>query len=452
MKQSAIYAAILLLLTIAPAQGREATGLPNIVFILADDLGYGDVGCYGHAGNKTPHIDALAEGGLRFTDFHSAGPMCTPTRAATLTGLYQQRFGRMFDGAISGKTQHDSGLPLAAVTIAEVLRDRGYVTGCFGKWHLGFKPPYLPPSQGFDAFRGLGSGDGDHFTHVDRSGRPDWWHNNTLGPEPGYTTDLLTKHSIDFIGRHRDRPFFLYLAHLAIHFPWQGPHDPPHRQLGTDYWNDKWGAIPDRSNVYPHVKAMIEALDKSVGQIMATLRQYDLERNTLVVFTSDNGGYLSYPGGFENISSNGHLRGQKTELYEGGHRVPTIVSWLGKIRPGVTHATGHSTDWFPTFARLAGTPIQDMQLDGTDLLPLLTEGKPLPARTLYWRMGARAVRRGPWKLVFPEEGQPELYDLDHDIGESTNLAQRMPERVQALTDAWTKWETDVNQSALGYQQ
>ncbi len=431
---------------------KAAARLPNIVFILADDLGYGDVGCYGNTRNGTPHIDALAEHGLRFTDFHSAGPMCTPTRAATLTGLYQQRFGKMFDGAISGKTQHDTGLPLAAVTIAEVLRDRGYVTGCFGKWHLGFKPPYLPPDQGFDEFCGLGSGDGDYFTHVDRSGRPDWWRNNTLEPEPGYTTELLTKHSVDFIRRHRGKPFFLYVPHLAIHFPWQGPLDPAHRQVGTDYWKDKWGVIPDRGNVRPHVKAMIEALDKSVGQIVAALRECHLEKDTLVVFTSDNGGYLSYPGGFKNISSNGPLRGQKTELYEGGHRVPTIVSWPGKIEPGITHALGHSTDWFPTFAKLARVPVQEMQLDGTDLLPLLIERKTLSARTLFWRMDVKAVRQGPWKLVVPEKGHAELYRLDNDICESVNLAQRMPGRVQELTDAWIKWEADVNQSARRYEQ
>jgi len=452
MKRSAIYATVLLLLGIAPVQGREVTHTPNIVFILADDLGYGDLGCYGSTRNRTPHIDALAEAGLRFIDFHSAGPMCTPTRAATLTGLYQQRFGRMFDGAISGKTQHDTGLPLAAVTIAEVLRDRGYATGCFGKWHLGYKPPFLPVDQGFDEFRGLGSGDGDYFTHVDRSGRPDWWHNNSLEPEAGYTTDLLTKHSIDFIRRHRDRPFFLYVPHLAIHFPWQGPHDPPHRQVGTDYWNDKWGVIPNRGNVSPHVKAMIEALDRSVGQIVAALRECGLERDTLLVFSSDNGGYLSYAGGFENISDNGPLRGQKTLLYEGGHRVPTIVSWPGRIEPGVTQALGHSTDWFPSFAKLAGVPTHGMQLDGVDLLPLLIARKPLSARTLYWRMGAKAVRKGPWKLVIAEKGIPELYDLGNDMGESVNLAQRMPGRVQELTDAWINWDADVNHSARHYQQ
>jgi arylsulfatase A len=435
-----------------PAESKDAARPPNIVFILADDLGYGDVGCYGNTVTRTPHIDTLAGNGLRFTDFHSAGPMCTPTRAATLTGLYQQRFGMMFDGAISGKTQYHTGLPLTAVTIAEVLKDKGYVTGCFGKWHLGYKPPYLPANQGFDEFRGLGSGDGDYFTHVDRSGRADWWYNNSLDPESGYTTELLTKHSVDFIRRNRNSPFFLYVPHLAIHFPWQAPNDPPHRQPGTDYWHDKWGIIPDRGNVYPHIKAMVEALDKSVGHIVAALQEYRLTENTLIVFTSDNGGYLSYPGGFKNISSNGPLRGQKTELYEGGHRVPTIVSWPKKIKPGVTHAIGHSTDWLPTLARLAKVNVEGMPLDGTDLLPLLTDRQPLPRRTLFWRMGAKAVRRGPWKLVVPEKGPSELYHLNNDIGESVNLAQRLPARVQELSDAWNQWEADVDQSSIRYRQ
>jgi arylsulfatase A-like enzyme len=424
---------------------------PNIVFIMADDLGYGDLGCYGNTINKTPNIDALAASGLRFTDFHSSGPMCSPTRAGTLTGLYQQRFGAKFDGAISGVNDHDSGLPLAAVTIAEVLKKNGYATGCFGKWHLGFKPAYFPTKQGFDEFRGLGSGDGDFFTHVDRSGRPDWWLDNANDPEEGYTTDLITRHSINFIERHRDEPFFLYVPHLAIHFPWQGPQDPPHRQAGTEYYDDKWGVIPDRSNVHPHVKAMIESLDSSVGNIMAALKKEGLIENTLVIFTSDNGGYINYSGGFENISSNGVLRGQKTQLYEGGHRVPTMVSWPGKIKPGLTDETTHSTDWFPTFATLAGITTTGLQLDGTDLAPLLFDGKPLPNRNLYWRIRANwAVRSGPWKLVYAN-GNTELFNLDEDIGELKNLASAMPERVEELKDAWSIWEQDVNQSAEKYQ-
>jgi arylsulfatase A len=438
-------AAIIYLLGFMPF--ALAAARPNIVFIMADDLGYGDLGCYGNEDIETPHIDALANGGLRFLDFHSSGPMCTPTRVASLTGKYQHRFGEKFDGAISGVRDYHSGLPLEAITIAEVLKDRGYTTGCFGKWHLGFLPPYFPSKQGFDEFRGLGSGDGDFFTRVDRSGREDWWTNDERTEEVGYTTDLITNHSVDFIERHRDEPFFLYVPHLAIHFPWQGPEDPPHRQAGTAYHEDKWGLIPDRSNVYPHVRAMIESLDKSVGNILSALKKEGLIENTLVVFTSDNGGYISYSGGFENISSNGPLRGQKSQVYEGGHRVPAIVSWRGRIDPGITDQTTISMDWFPTFAKLAGASIADLQLDGADLSPLLFDRYKLPDRNLFWRIrGNWAARSGPWKLVYAN-GDMGLFNLDEDIGEANDLYRERPEKAKSLQEAWGQWNDDVNRSA-----
>ncbi|MEZ5384962.1 MAG: sulfatase [Prosthecobacter sp.] len=424
---------------------------PNIVLIVADDLGYGDLACYGSKINPTPHIDALTATGVRFTDFHSAGPMCTPTRAAMLTGQYQQRFGRQFDGAL-GEAQHDQGLPHEAVTLAEVLKPAGYATACFGKWHLGYQPPWLPPDQGFDEFRGLGSGDGDFHTHIDRAGREDWWHGNELEMEGGYTTELLTRHSIDFIEKNRDRPFFLYLPHLAIHFPWQGPDDPPHRQKGKDYSKDKWGIIPNPADVSPHIKAMIRALDDSVGRIVAALKDRQLDRNTLVIFTSDNGGYLSYAPNFRNISSNGPLRDQKGSIYEGGHRVPTIISWPGRIQPAITHEIAHSTDLLPTIAQITGTSQPVSATDGIDLSPLLFRGEPLPERMLFWRLGDKhAVRSGSWKLCINGK-RTELFDLEHDVGETTNLAAQHPERVKQLRQAWEKWNADVNRSAAKYSQ
>jgi arylsulfatase A-like enzyme len=422
-------------------------GRPNFVLIVADDLGYGDVGCYGSSVHETPHIDALAAGGVRFTDFHSAGPMCSPTRAAMLTGQYQQRFGRMFDTAISGVDHRDRGLPLEARTIAEVLKEHGYATACFGKWHLGYQPPWLPTSQGFDVFRGLGSGDGDFHTHIDRSGNEDWWHDNVIRMESGYTTKLLTRYSVEFIDAHRNQPFFLYVPHLAIHFPWQGPDDPPHRRKGRSYHDDKWGIIPNPGDVSPHVKAMVEALDESVGEIVAALTKWKLRRNTLVIFTSDNGGYLTYGTEFRNISSNGPLRGQKTELYEGGHRVPTIVSWPSRIDPCVTGEIGHSTDILPTLAALAGVAREEFETDGIDLSPLLLRGEPLRGRMLFWRAGTqRAVRSGPWKL-YRNGGRTELYHLGTDLGEQRNLAEDKPQLVKRLSVAWAAWEADVNNSA-----
>jgi arylsulfatase A-like enzyme len=439
-------------LLIAPAVGAQQAPKPNVVLIMADDLGYGDLGCYGSTLNRTPHIDSLADAGLRFTDFHSSGPMCTATRVGLLTGRYQQRFGPQFDGAISGTANTPGeGLPLAALTLAEVLKAQGYATGMFGKWHLGYAPPLTPANQGFDEFRGLLSGDGDFHTRVDRSGNPDWWHNDALVAEEGYTTDLITRHSVDFIERHKDRPFFLYVPHLAIHFPWQGPKDPPHREAGTDYTDDKWGIVPDRANVQPHLKAMTESMDDSVGEILAALKKHGLVENTLVIFTSDNGGYLTYGEDFKNISSNSPLRGQKTQLYEGGHRVPMIAAWAGKIRPGVTNETGHSTDFFPTIGKLAGATVADLELDGVDLAPLWFESKPLPERMLFMRKDEDgAVRSGPWKLNVIG-GTVELFNLDSDIGESRNLATEMPEKVAVLHEAWETWNVEVDESAKASQ-
>lgn len=413
---------------------------PNFVLILADDLGYGDLGCYG--GNaSTPHLDRLAQEGIRFTDFHSNGPMCSATRAALLTGMYQNRFGREFEGAL-GRDPH-LGLPLEAVTLPELLKGRGYNTAIYGKWHLGNRLPLLPTRQGFDEFRGLLTGDGDHFTHIARDGIEDWWHDEKLEKEEGYTADLLTKHSIDFLERNQNHPFFLYVPHLVIHFPWQGPNDPPQRHKGGDYSNDKWGKIPDRSNVSPHSQAMIEALDKSVGSILEALKRLDLEENTFVFFTSDNGGYRNYSGGFKNISSNGPLRGQKTELYEGGHRVPAIARWPSRIKPAVCDETVLTFDLLPTFLKLADAPPHAG--DGVEIGSLLFEGKALAKRTLFWRKDdVRAARKGPWKLMAQGESPTiELYNLDQDIGESKNVAEDHSEIVQELIAQLKSWESSL---------
>ena len=424
--------------------------LPNIVMIVGDDIGYGDLGCYGSEINPTPHIDALAKGGLRFTDYHTAGAMCSPTRASMLTGLYPQRFGADFDGALGKNTKREVGLPLAAVTVAELLGDRGYATACFGKWHLGYAAPMIPNRQGFDEFRGLLSGDGDHHTQIDRSGQEDWYYNEQLAKEEGYTADLLTRYSIEFMEAHRDEPFFLYLPHLAIHFPWQGPDDPPHRLKGTNYKDDKWGIIPDPSNVAPHVRAMIESVDFSVGELVAKLEELGIEKDTLVIFTSDNGGYLNYGKRFQNISSNGIYRGQKTDVYEGGHRVPLIVSWPDRIAPGTSDALVHSNDWLATLLAVTGEEESALPSDGTNLLPLLFQGEALPDRTLFWRTrSAGAVRRGPWKLCMTGP-KTELFHLGDDPGEESNRAAIKPELVQSLSNAWSVWNRDVNRSAANF--
>ncbi len=421
---------------------------PNIVLIMIDDLGYGDVGCYGSKVNRTPHIDKLASQGMKFTDFHSNGPMCTPTRAALLTGKYQQRFGKKFEAAISGQTDFHDGLPLKAVTIAEVLKEAGYATGMFGKWHLGYQPPFIPTRQGFDEYVGLMSGDGDHHAHIDRSGRKDWWKEDKIKMEKGYSVDLITQHSVEFIRKHQDRPFFLYVPHLAIHFPWQGPDDKGYRQFGKGYHNlTKLGDLNDK-NIRSQVKKMVESVDSSVGKILSTLKNLKLEENTVVIFTSDNGGYLTYEGGHHNISSNGIFRGQKTDIYEGGHRVPAIVRWPEKIKTGsITDATTMTFDLFPTFLELAGITRSKNQekLDGVSLSPLLLKGIAPEERTLFWRMRElKAVRKGDWKLVMPGDGTTALYNLAKDPGEKNDIASANPEVVFDLKVALSKWENDVD--------
>ena len=418
---------------------------PNLVLILADDLGYGDLGCYGHPANRTPHLDRLAREGMRFTDFHSNGPMCSPTRAALLTGQYQQRFGRIFEGPLSAKEHAHTGLPLDVVTMPETLQAAGYTAGMFGKWHLGYELPYLPTRHGFDEFCGLLTGDGDHHSHISRSGGKDWWHDERIEMESGYSVDLITEHSIDFITRHRHRPFFLYVAHLAIHFPWQGPDETGHRIEGQSYWNlSKLGPHAE-GQVGPVVRQMVEAVDSSVGRIIATLKQLGLNDNTFVFFASDNGGYLNYADRFTGeISSNAPLRGQKGDVLEGGHRVPAIAWWPGRIEAGrVTHETTATMDLLPTYAELAGVAIPE-GVDGTTLVPLLTTDAAMPQRDLFWRKDELwAVRRGPWKLL--GDGQNvQLFNLDDDIGESRDVSTKHPELVQDLLASLRAWERDVD--------
>jgi arylsulfatase A-like enzyme len=429
---------------LAPFPRGQAARKPNIILIVADDLGYGDLECYGHPRNKTPNLNTLAQEGVKFTDFHANGPMCSPTRAALLTGKYQHRFGKPFERALSAKSP-EIGLPADTETIAQVLKNSGYATAMYGKWHLGYQAPHLPTRFGFDDFRGLLTGDGDHISHISRSGTEDWYHNEQIEMEKGYSSELITKHSIDFMRKNRDNPFFLYVAHLVIHFPWQAPGEEAHRQEGTDYWSlDKLGPHPE-GKVGPVVKAMVEAVDQSVGQIMAELKDLGLDNDTFVFFTSDNGGYREYAGKFVGeLSRNAPCRGQKGEVWEGGHRVPAIARWPGRIKPGtVTHATAMTMDILPTCAELAGATAPN-EIDGITLAPLLFEGKALPDRDLFWRMDTdRAVRRGPWKLIVQGE-DVQLFNLDSDIGESNDLSDQVPALVQDLLAALHNWERDVD--------
>jgi len=423
---------------------------PNIILILADDLGYADVGCFGGSRAKTPNLDRMASEGLRFTDFHSNAPMCSPSRAAVLTGRYQQRSG--IDEVLSPTSK---GMDSNAVTVAQRLQEAGYATAMFGKWHLGTAPEESPNHFGFQLFRGS-MANPDYQSHLAATGEPEWWHDGTLENEEGYATTLITRYSVDFIKSHREGPFFLYVPYTAIHFPWMTPQDKAVFQRGEDRSMSDLRLGPHKGDIGPVIAKMIEALDDGVGEILSTVVKAGLDRQTFVFFTSDNGGYITYKGGYSNISSNGPLRGQKGDMYEGGHRVPAIAWWPGQIRPGTrTDATVATMDLMPTYLELAGlTSVardRPQALDGISLAPLLHEGKSLPNRTIFWRYSTLlkkyAARSGPWKLVIPRAGgRPELYNLEDDLAETRDLAAQQTERVQQLQSELAAWEKDAASS------
>ena len=431
---------------------RSSHQPPNIVLIVIDDLGYGDLGCYGSELHETPNIDALAKGGMRFADFHTNGPVCSPTRAAIMTGLYQQRSG--IESAIGFVT--DEGVSLEKVMISEILAEKGYACGVVGKWHLGWVGAYGPNDQGF-AISYCSNNSPDYHTHVSRNGKVDWYKDHELHEESGYLTDLVTKHSRTFIEKNQEQPFFLFLSHPAIHFPFQGPSDPPFRTEGT-LWHgnerilgqvqhdSKYGPLPPEEYKRAY-KDMLESVDRSVGVIVEALDELGLRENTLIVVTSDNGAYSW-------VGSNGIYRGQKGDLFEGGHRVPGIFNWPGKIPKGsVSEETTTTMDLAPTFASLAGAADSEMgAFDGIDISPVLFDQVSLPPRTIFWRFNnsyteshARAVRKGDWKYVL-EEGQRYLFDLSEDPAERNNLASDYPERMEAMDAAYLHWEAEVTRN------
>ncbi|MDT8301211.1 MAG: sulfatase-like hydrolase/transferase [Sedimentisphaerales bacterium] len=408
-----------------------AAELPNIILIMADDLGYGDIGCYGSKKIRTPNIDALAREGLKFTDYHSNCPVCSPTRAALLTGRYQQRCG--IEGVVTAANHRHTGMALEEVTFAEVLKKRGYATGIFGKWHVGYSVEFNPARQGFDEFIGYVSGNVDYHSHIDQAGFDDWWKKSEKIPEEGYSTDLITEHGVDFIERHKDRPFCLYLPHEAPHYPYQGRKDPPERLSGG-----RKGKKAKGDEIPRAYKEMVEVMDEGIGRIVETVKRLGLERKTFIFFCSDNGATKN--------GSNGVLAGYKGSLWEGGHRVPAVAYWPGKIKAGTTtDQTVLGMDLFATMTSIAGADLPaSLKLDGVNLLPMLTEGAGLPKRTLFWRYKKqKAVRKGPWKLLV-QNNQSKLYNLDEDLGEKENLALARPDILKTLEDELAAWEQEVS--------
>jgi len=448
---------LLLLACAAFAQPRRA---PNVVLIVADDLGYAELSCQGARDLSTPRIDSLAENGIRFTSGYVSAPVCCPSRAGLMTGRYQTRFGH--EGNAIGVQNLDEhvGLPLEERTMAEALRERGYATGLVGKWHLGAHPSRRPLRRGFDEFFGF-LNEGRYYAPFPYEGLTTWLRIATPPPgsvggrytrgrfvfssvmgydeptydlenpiyrgdtqivEPAYLTDALAREAVDFIERRKEKPFFLYLAFNAPHSPLQA----------ADSYMQKAAAIDDvQRRIFV---AMVENLDDAVGRVLDKLSAEDLERDTLIFFLSDNGGPTR-----ELTSSNAPLREGKGRVYEGGLRVPFIVQWKGRLPAGKIDARPViALDAMPTALAAAGaTPPQG--LDGVNLLPYLDGSKnELPHRTLFWRYGTRiALRHGDWKIVgrYDRDGGPrdlELYHLAADLGETTNLAEREPERLALL--------------------
>ncbi len=415
--------------SVLPLSGAGKERKPNIIIILADDYGYGDVGCYGSERFLTPCIDALAAGGLRFTDFHSNGAVCSPTRAALLTGRYQQRTG--ISGVVTAAGHRHTGLDLGETSFAEVLKSEGYATALFGKWHLGYLPDYNPVHQGFDEFIGYVSGNVDYHAHLDQTGMEDWWKQDELNPDSGYTTDLITDYGVDFIQRHSGEPFLLYIAHEAPHYPFQGRNDPPRYTLENGRSDD-----PVTPEVY---KEMIEVMDECVGRIHQAVIDAGQSKNTLIFFFSDNG-----PSG---LGSAGPLRGKKGQIWEGGHRVPALAYWPGKIEAGrVSDLTAMGADLLPTMAAISGTALPDsLKLDGINLLPHLIGNNQPASRPLFWSHNNQlAIRQGDYKLITNTSfSETSLYNLRDDLGEEDDLAVQYPDLVQELLETLKAWQKDV---------
>jgi arylsulfatase A-like enzyme len=422
---------------------------PNIVFILADDLGWTDLGCQGSKYYETPHIDRLAAQGLRFTS-HYHTQNCAPTRACLMSGQYGPRTGVYTVGTLErglGKDRkmvvpvNNTLLPLDRRTVADSLKGAGYKTGMFGKWHLGEKGEHHPGQRGFDeAIVSMGK-------HFDFATNP-----KVSYPQGQYLADWITDRAVDFIARHKDEPFFLYVPHFGVH----SPHDAKEELIAK--FRPKEGVAGHNNAVYA---AMIASIDESVGRIMAKLAELGLDEDTIVIFASDNGGVGGYEDiGGRGITANRPLRGGKGMLYEGGVRVPFIVRWSKQVRPGeVCDRPTIHVDIFPTFLDVAGVKKRPSQpLDGVSIVPLLRDPRgQLPREAIYhhfpgyleggksWRtQPAGFIRAGDWKLTeYFEDGRLELYNLKEDLGEQHNLAAKLPERARDMQARLAAWRQEI---------
>jgi len=413
---------------------------PNILFIVGDDMGYADVGFHGCKDIPTPNLDALAASGVRFTSGYVSGPYCSPTRAGLLTGRYQTRFGHEFNPA------GGHGLPVTEATIAQRLKAAGYVTGLVGKWHLGAQPEMRPPKRGFDEFYGFLGG---AHSYVNATGI---LRSDEQVKELDYTTDAFGREAVAFIERHRGEPWFLYLAFNAVHTPMQA----------TDDRLAKFPTIADKKR--RTYDAMMLAMDDAIGRVRQKLAKTGLERDTFVLFISDNGG-PTMPSTTINASRNDPFRGSKRTTLEGGIRVPFIISWPGQVKPGAYDQPVIQLDATATALAIAGVDVKpEWKLEGVNLVPYLSGEKTgAPHDVLYWRFGEQmAIRMGDYKLVRYDTNadtrtgagnQPvtaaQLYNLAADIGETKDLAATMPDKVKELQSRWDAWNVGNVQPLWG---
>jgi len=428
----ATVAASLLNPTIARAERR-----PNILFILADDMGWADLSCYGRPDYQTPNLDKLATQGMRFTNAYSAAPVCTPTRVGWITGRYPARLPVGLEEPINersslGDKVKTIGVPVKHPTISSLIKRAGYDTALVGKWHLGYWPDFGPLKFGFDEYFGNMSGAVDHFTHKDMANHLDLYEGEVMVDRVGYMTDLLTDRAIDYIKRPRKNPFYLSLHYTAPHWPWEGPKD----KAFSDAM--KYGPVGFRGGGSLKVYGeMMKSLDTGIGRVLAALKTAGLDSNTLVIFTSDNGG--------ERFSYNWPFTGQKMDLHEGGVRVPAIVRWPGVTKPGVVSDQPVITmDWTATMIAAAGNkPDPNYPLDGQDVTDVLKGGKPIFDRTFFWRTYKQgSMRSGKWKYI--REGKSEsLHDLSVDQREQADYKNAEPSTLERLRGEFKKWESTV---------
>ena len=417
------------------AAKAAAPAKPNIILILADDLGYNDIGIQGCKDIPTPNIDSIGRSGIRFTQGYVSCPLCAPSRAGLMTGRYQQRFGFEHNPGPENRAEDDFGLPLAEPTLAERLKKLGYATGMIGKWHLGFKDAFRPTKRGFDEFFGFLSG-----AHPYMPGRTGAQNPILRGSAPveeqEYLTDAFAREAVSFVDRHKSVPFFLYLPFNAVHAPMEA----------TEKYLARFKDIQD-SRRRTHA-AMLAALDDAVGAVMGRVRAAGLEEKTLVIFLGDNGGPTQ-----QTTSSNAPLRGFKAQVLEGGIRIPFLMQWKSSIPAGkVEDRPVISLDIHPTAAAAAGAAIDPAwKLDGVNLLPYSAGGRSgMPHETLFWRMEPQwAVRHGNLKLLSTGAEREALFDLSVDPGESNTLSLERPEDVQRLKSLYDDWNSQLQPSRWG---